>query len=832
MNAFLLTRQWHDTPQGITLELWCTCATTTPEHTQPHPIRILITQQEAVFFVQQKDLTRIAQLLAHNRSANNHSANNSSTKNSSTNNSYRTGTKVFKNYQNTPVVPLYFLSYRAARDNEARLIQHNIPVWEADIRPPERYLMERFITGGLTIEGPSRTYPDHIEYYNPKLSSLIFTPQLRSLSVDIETSMDAQQLYSIAAYNHETQQVFMVNNNDSQAHNDTSNDTSNNSIHYLPNEHACLHAFFNFIQHYNPDCLIGWNFIQFDLKVLRALCQKHKIAFNLGRAQQPIKWREDKTNNRYYITIPGRLALDGIELLKAATYNFASFKLDNVAHELLGKRKLIENNPLNNQQGGQAITTLYNTNKPQLAKYNLQDCKLVWDIFAKTKLFEFTIVRSQLTGLLMDRMGGSVAAFEFSYLPKLHRKGYIAPNLGELQSSVISPGGYVLDSQPGIYSNVLVLDFKSLYPSIIRTFHIDPYAYWYAQHQQLSPAATIPGFNDAYFSKEEHLLPTIIKELWQARDQAKANHDQPLSQAIKIIMNSFYGVLGSTGCRFFDPRVCSSITLRGHQIIQQTKQWIEQNGSQVIYGDTDSVFVWVGNDKTEQQALAIGAQLAQGLNHYWQNLLQTEYDIPCALEIEFETLYLQFLMPTIRNSSQGSKKRYAGVVHHNGQKKIIFKGLENVRTDWTPLAKNFQFTLYTKVFNNEPVEQYINDTVQNVLKGKMDEQLIYRKRLRRNLEDYQKNIPPHVQAAHKLARQYNLQTTTYDWQPPPQKGDWIEYLLTVNGPEPMAQNKNIPTSPIAYDQYIERQLKPIADSVLQFIDLSFDDITTAQMGLF
>ncbi|WP_054114153.1 DNA polymerase II [Marinagarivorans algicola] len=828
MQAFLLTRQWHDTPQGITLELWCTCATPTAKKPPPHALRILITQQEAVFFVQQKDLTRIAQLLTDNRSTQNNSANNS----------YRTGTKVFKNDQNTPVVPLYFLSYRAARDNEARLTQHNIPVWEADIRPPERYLMERFITGGLTIEGPSRTYTDHIEYYNPKLNPLIFTPQLRSLSVDIETSMDAQQLYSITAYNHEAQHVFMVNHttahDSSDADTDTDTDTENinNHIHYLPSEHACLGAFLHFIQHYNPDCLIGWNFIQFDLKVLKALCQKHKVAFNLGRAQQPIKWREDKSTNRYYITIPGRLALDGIELLKAATYNFASFKLDNVAQELLGERKLIENNPLNSQQGGQTITTLYKTNQQQLAKYNLQDCKLVWDIFAKTKLFEFAIVRSQLTGLLMDRMGGSVAAFEFSYLPKLHRKGYIAPNLGELQSSIISPGGYVLDSQPGIYSNVLVLDFKSLYPSIIRTFHIDPYAYWYAQHQQLSPSVTIPGFNNAYFSKEEHLLPTIIKELWQARDQAKANNDQPLSQAIKIIMNSFYGVLGSTGCRFFDPRICSSITLRGHQIIQQTKHWIEQNGSQVIYGDTDSVFVWVGNDKTEEQALAIGTTLAAGLNQYWQNVLRSEYDIPCALEIEFETLYLQFLMPTIRNSSQGSKKRYAGVVHHDGQKKIIFKGLENVRTDWTALAKNFQLALYTKVFNNEPVEQYINDTVQNVLKGNMDEQLIYRKRLRRNLEDYQKNIPPHVQAAHKLARQYTQQTTAYDWQPPPQKGDWIEYLLTVNGPEPIAQNKNIPTSPIAYDQYIERQLKPIADSVLQFIGLSFDSITTTQMGLF
>lgn len=798
MNAFLLTRQWHDTPQGITLELWCTsqCAQNA-QHTLP--VRILITQQEAIFFIRQKDLSRVALLLNKN--------------------SYRVGTNLFNNYQNQQVIPLYFLSYRTARDNETRLKQHNIPVWEADIRPPERYLMERFITGGLTIQGSAQHHNNYIEYQNPKLSPQAFTPQLRSLSVDIETSMDAKTLYSIAVYNQEVQHVFMVDTEKPEQNPRQKNMTLYSS------EHACLQSFFDFIAHYNPDTLIGWNFIQFDLKVLQALCQKYKLPLNLGRANQSIKWREDKSNNRHYITIPGRLALDGIELLKSATYNFTSFKLDDVGQQLLGEGKLIKTNPLNSQQRGQEITTLYKTNKPQLAKYNLQDCKLVWDIFAKTKLFEFAIVRSQLTGLLMDRMGGSVAAFEFSYLPKLHRKGYIAPNLGELQSSIISPGGYVLDSKPGIYNNILVLDFKSLYPSIIRSFHIDPYAYWYADHQQLKEHDIIPGFNDAYFAKQEHILPNIIKELWQARDLAKANNNQPLSQAIKIIMNSFYGVLGSTGCRFFDPRVCSSITLRGHQIIQQTKEWIEQNGSQVIYGDTDSVFVWVGNNKTEQQALNIGRTLAKGLNTYWQNLLRQEYDIPCALEIEFETLYLQFLMPTIRNSSQGSKKRYAGIINQNGQKKLIFKGLENVRTDWTPLAKDFQLTLYTKVFNQEPVKDYINKVVQEVLKGERDTQLIYRKRLRRNLNDYQKNIPPHVQAAHKLMQLDNTQTE-------PQKGDWIEYVLTVNGPEPIIQNAPKSHSPMAYDLYIERQLKPVADSVLQFIDLRFDEITTAQMGLF
>src|SRR5690606_19120496 len=123
---------------------------------------------------------------------------------------------------------------------------------------------------------------------------------------------------------------------------------------------------------------------------------------------------------------------------------------------------------------------------------------------------------------------------------------------------------------------------------------------------------------------------------------------------------------GSPGCRFFDPRVCSSITLRGHDIIQKSRQWIEQQGYAVIYGDTDSLFVWVENHnrsgqlKTPEQCQKIGARLASELNHWWRQTLREQLNITSALEIQFETHYLRFLMPTLRGSELGTKKRYAG----------------------------------------------------------------------------------------------------------------------------------------------------------------------------
>ena len=112
-------------------------------------------------------------------------------------------------------------------------------------------------------------------------------------------------------------------------------------------------------------------------------------------------------------------------------------------------------------------------------------------------------------------------------------------------------------------------------------------------------------------------------------------------------MNSFYGVLGTTGCRFFDSRLVSSITKRGHEIIIQSKAYIEEEGYQVIYGDTDSVFVLLGN-VAEQEVEKIGNGLAANLNRWWQEKLESEHGITSYLDMEFETHYRKFLMPTLR----------------------------------------------------------------------------------------------------------------------------------------------------------------------------------------
>ena len=325
----------------------------------------------------------------------------------------------------------------------------------------------------------------------------------------------------------------------------------------------------------------------------------------------------------------------------------------------------------------------------------------------------------------------------------------------------------------------------------------------------------IEGFQGATFAREGAILPELVRSVWEERDRAKRRGDAAMSQATKILMNSFYGILGASGCRFHDSRLASSITRRGHDIIRRTRDVIEQGGETVIYGDTDSLFVLLGPGVDEAAARDRGRAIAGMLNDWWRGTVEREHRLESFLEIEFETHFLKFLMPTVRGDVTGSKKRYAGMVRAgDGGNDLVFKGLESVRTDWTPLARAFQRELYRRVFLGEPFEAYVHDTLEEMLAGEHDEALVYRKRLRQSVEQYTRNVPPHVQAARKLGR----------------KVRWVRYVITASGPEPVEDGRAPPRPD--YDHYRERQLAPAADGLLHFLDTSFDAITDRQMAIF
>ncbi|MGE8364053.1 DNA polymerase II [Cupriavidus sp.] len=786
-QGFLLTRHWRDTPAGTEVEFWLA--------TDSGPRHIRLAPQPSVAFIPAEHRQRAEIVLHGERQA-------------------ELRELPLRDFHRRPVLGLYCQQHRQLIKLERQLKEAGVSVYEADIRPPERYLMERFITAPVWFAGEPGESAGNAPLLNSQMKPApAYRPRLKLVSLDIETTAHGD-LYSIALEGCGQRQVYMLgppNGDDSGL---------DFSLEYCATHALMLEKLNQWLAVHDPDAIIGWNVVQFDLRVLQKHADRYQVPLAFGRGGSLLEWREHGfKENHFFASAAGRLIIDGIEALRSATWNFPSFSLENVAQTLLGEGKSIDNP----YQRMAEIDRRFAEDKPALARYNLKDCELVTRIFAKTELLTFLLERAAVTGLPADRSGGSVAAFTHLYMPLMHRQGYVAPNLGEVPEGG-SPGGFVMDSQPGLYDSVLVLDYKSLYPSIIRTFLIDPLGLVEGLDDP-SDANSVPGFRGARFSRTKHCLPAIVSQIWQGREAAKREQNKPLSQALKIIMNAFYGVLGSSVCRFFDPRLASSITMRGHEIMHRTRELIEAQGYQVIYGDTDSTFVWLKQPHSEEQAAKIGRMLVQHVNQWWQQHLQQQFGLESALELEFETHYRRFLMPTVRGAEQGSKKRYAGLVAKaDGSEEMVYKGLETVRTDWTPLAQQFQQELYQRIFKKQPYREYVQDYVARTLNGEFEALLVYRKRLRRTLEDYQRNVPPHVRAA-RVADAFNRK----EGRPLQyQNGGWISYVMTVAGPEPLETRR----SAIDYEHYLSRQLQPVADAILPFMGDAFETLVTRQRALF
>ncbi len=799
-QGFLLTRHWRDSSKGgdkqggdgaggVEVEFWLA--------TDDGPCRLRLPAAEAVAFVPAEQEAAARSLLQRERGA-------------------ELRPLALCDFSGRPVVGLYCRHYRHLLRLEKRLREHGIDVYEADIRPPERFLMERFIMAPVTFIGtPAADDPALLLDVQIKPAPA-YRPRLRTVSLDIETTMHGE-LRSIGLEGCGERQVYMLGppNGDSSG--------LDFDLEYCDTRLALLEKFEAWMVKHDPDAIIGWSVIGFDLRVLQEHAERLGHPLRIGRGGASMEWRTnakaaDEREARYFACLPGRLVIDGIEALRSATWSFPSFSLENVSQTLLGEGKAIDQ-PYDRMA---SIDRMFAQDKPALARYNLKDCELVTRIFEKTSLMPFLLERASVTGLAADRSGGSVAAFEHAYIPLMHRLGRVAPNIGDVPGAD-SPGGFVMDSRSGLYDSVLVLDYKSLYPSIIRTFLIDPVGLVAGLAEPETD--TVPGFKGARFSRTRHCLPGIVTRVWEGREAAKRAANQPLSQALKIIMNAMYGVLGTTACRFFDARLASSITMRGHEIMHRTRELIEARGYQVIYGDTDSTFIWLGSAHADADALRIGDELVEHVNGWWRAHLREELGLESALELEVDTHFRRFLMPTVRGSDEGSKKRYAGLAGTaSGGEEIVYKGLETVRTDWTPLAQQFQQGLYGRIFRREPYEDYVRDYVASTLRGDFDELLVYRKRLRRPLRDYERNVPPHVRAA-RIADDFHIaqgRRAQYS------NGGWIRYLMTSAGPEPMEALR----SSIDYEHYLVKQLEPVADGILPFVGDSFARLTSPQGALF
>jgi DNA polymerase-2 len=668
-----------------------------------------------------------------------------------------------------------------------------IETFEADVRFASRYLIERGIKGGCEIEGNPRPGAGGLVFENPQLhpADVQITP--RVLSFDIETDAKAERLLAISLYGLGSDEVLIV---------DGSDRPMPEHARRCATEAAALEAFVARVQSLDPDVLTGWNLIDFDLTVLERIAARVGCALELGRDQGAMRIRKAEG---YFgsgqASIPGRLVLDGIDLLRGAFIRMDDYSLDAVAREVLGEGKAVAA-PARDRLA--EILHNYEHDLPAFALYARTDARLALGIVEKLRLVELAFARSQLTGMTPDRVAASIASFDFLYLSELERAHIVAPSVrgGDSRVHVAQQGGHVLEPETGLHANVWVFDFKSLYPSIIRTFNIDPVSYVPMPTPDLDLIRTTEGA----FHREPAILPRLLDELFPRREAAKRRGDDVAAHAIKILMNSFYGVLGTSACRFFNPALANSITGMGKHLLLWSKQWFESRGLRVLYGDTDSLFVRSATSDPEG-ASTEAARLAAELNRDLEQHIEARWRVRSRLELEFEKLYLKLFLPRARHSMRGASKRYAGLVYSagGGPGTVEFVGMEVIRRDATPLAKRVQRELYERLFSNRPVDAYLAEIVAKLRRGELDEELVYHKNLRKETGEYTATTPPHVAAARKSRLAL---------------GRSIRYVVTTGGAEPLDNLSH----PLDREHYVEKQVKPVAEPVLDTLGLNFERV--------
>lgn len=726
------------------------------------------------------------------------------------------------------LVAFSFSSMETRARAAAILIDAGLRSPDAERKPADAYFLDRGIRGPATLQGRWRAGRGvDLVFPDPEIRPAEddFRAPLRLAAIDIETderkrTIRAVSLVADAASPFPPVVHLLAPPAPAAA----------GPIRRHGDEASLLASFAEDLRSADPDVITGWNVLDFDLARLAERFDALGLPFSIGRSTESARYLSGEGRRSAAAIVPGRQVLDALRAVRAGGETYADYTLETVARAVLGEGKSpVPTDPEAGEGESRiaALDQLYAEDPVSYALYCLRDSQLVLEILEKTGLFRLAVERAALTGVSIDKAWTSVASFERVYAAGLLSRGIApaCPDPGRRVSG--AAGGTVLESLSGLFTSVAVFDFRSLYPTIMRTFNVDPYAY--EQALTLSPDQTIAAPNGARFSRDPGILPALIAEYFSARRAALDAGDDIAAYVYKILMNSFYGVLGTGTCRYARTELAGAITSFAKKWLHHSRDWFVAQGYRVLYGDTDSLFVETRLDAEAEygayRALCDG--LAEALNADLSERVVAEYGVESALQLRFDKAYRRFLIPPLRSGAEdpllpeggqrGRAKGYAGLLlSAAGGERLEVKGMEAVRSDVTALAREAQLELLARVFRGEgaaSVDAYLSQTAARLRRGELDSSLVYRKRLARAPEEYTASTPPQVRAARALGWTGRRGTVSYVW--------------TLSGPEPVSAR----TAPLDYDHYVDSQLLPVARSIAAAAGFDLPSAPSLQMEL-
>lgn len=577
-------------------------------------------------------------------------------------------------------------------------------------------------------------------------------------------------------------------------------------------EKELLERFMDTINQFDPDIITGYNINNFDFPYILDRMREYRIRPVMGRCNQK-QVNAKKLMVRFRVSIIGRVIVDSFEIIKK-DYSLMRYSLGFVAQRLLGEKKVaVKLNEIEKfWRGSQEEFS-------KLVRYSQKDSELAMALLQKLNLADKYVALSKVSGtLLQDTLNsGETTRIENFLLREFNKAGYVLPckpSFREVSNRDTGrgkelKGGFVLEPEKNLHSNVVVFDFKSMYPSIIRTFNICPTTIIKDRPVE-NPIETVSGTRFVPRDVRIGIIPSILEALLQSRAGAKkklARAKDPFKKkaydaeqwALKIMANAFYGHMGYSRARIYDLDVANTITACGRDIIQKTKGVIEESyGYDVVYGDTDSVMVKVDTDDLEKTK-RLGSKIAKEITE----------KLPGIMELEFEKVFKRFLPLT--------KKRYAAwkfEPRDDGWKEgIEMKGIETVRRDWCELVSDTVKDVIDIVLKkDDPMEavSYFTEIVQKLVKNEIPiQKLVVTKTMTKSPDAYA-GMQPHIELVKKLQTRNSGEV--------PGVGDRIGYVI-VKGLGLLSKRSEDPLYveerglQVDSKYYIENQLLPPVERI-------------------
>ncbi|MBN2203094.1 MAG: hypothetical protein JW700_02840 [Candidatus Aenigmarchaeota archaeon] len=667
----------------------------------------------------------------------------------------------------------------------------------------KRYLIDKQIEGWIDVEGKKidGKYDVDKTILLSKIKSVesAAKPKISMMAFDTEVVEDKgeQKLVMISLKSDDFEKVLTYGKA-----------KSNGFMEVLQSEESMLQRFVEIVKEKNPDVLFGYNSDEFDFQVLRNSANKNpKMKLMLSRDNSRMRFSRRARISTAKLT--GRVHIDLFQFIRTVLspqLQTEVLTLDAVSSEILSDKKM-EMDYVDIEK-----TWKENADIKKLASYCLKDSELTLRLgkFIMPQILQLARISGQS---IFDASRMTYSQLVEGYLSKkAFAENMVIPNnprWNEVQERRnFSPyiGGFVKEPTAGLHDNITVLDFRSLYPSVIATFNISPETLNCACCKK--SGFKVPERNYWFCKKRKGFVSSVIRELIEKRERIKSSmNGNEISGsnnrqfAIKTIANATYGYFGFAGSRWYCRECADAAAAFGRFYIKKVIEDAQKQGLEIIYADTDSMFIKTSKDSKKVKVF----------------LKKANKELPGILRLDLQGFYKRGIFIPKGVGKGAAKKRYA-LIDEKGV--LTVRGLEKVRKDWSNVAKKTQENVLRQILEKKDVEaakEYVRIVIKNLKDGKVPlKDMVIIEQLSKPLSEY-KARGPHVAVAQKIIERGRKI----------REGMPILFVITKgegsisDRAEPLEDAK---LKDIDIDYYISNQIVPSALRVLRVLGVTEEEL--------